>query len=183
MIRFGGTDLRRVSASGRARLGIAHVPESRGSSSGSRLPSTCVSATGGSASTPLWRTGTSRRSSRSATVAAGCCPEASSRCSPWAGACAPSQAPSPRRAEPRPRSVIVESLLPSSASTRRRAAAAWFSSSSTSSSRDDRRSRLRPLSRRDGAPRRGRAVTQQPRPARSRVIFGEHTELFTGERP
>ena len=29
-IRFGGSDLRRVSASGRARLGIAHVPESRG---------------------------------------------------------------------------------------------------------------------------------------------------------
>ena len=29
-VRFGGNDLRKVSASGRARLGIAHVPESRG---------------------------------------------------------------------------------------------------------------------------------------------------------
>jgi len=30
VVRFGGNDLRKVSASGRARLGIAHVPESRG---------------------------------------------------------------------------------------------------------------------------------------------------------
>jgi branched-chain amino acid transport system ATP-binding protein len=30
VIRFGGNDLRKVSASGRARLGIAHVPDSRG---------------------------------------------------------------------------------------------------------------------------------------------------------
>jgi branched-chain amino acid transport system ATP-binding protein len=29
-IRFGGSDLRKVSPSGRARLGIAHVPDSRG---------------------------------------------------------------------------------------------------------------------------------------------------------
>ena len=30
VVRFAGRDLRRVSASGRARLGIAHVPDSRG---------------------------------------------------------------------------------------------------------------------------------------------------------
>ena len=30
VIRFDGRDLRKVSASGRARLGIAHVPDSRG---------------------------------------------------------------------------------------------------------------------------------------------------------
>ena len=30
VVRFGGRDLRRVSASARARLGIAHVPDSRG---------------------------------------------------------------------------------------------------------------------------------------------------------
>ena len=30
VVRFGGADLRKVSPSGRARLGIAHVPDSRG---------------------------------------------------------------------------------------------------------------------------------------------------------